>query len=86
MLTSIHLFSRPTRSFIRYETALVKIRNDLITTVDEGRVGAVVLLDLSAAFDKVDHQLLLEILLRRRFSSRLVCVISVRRIPGRSHQ
>jgi len=45
---------------------IVKFHNDLIATVDEGRVAALALLDLSAAFDTVDHQLLLEIL-RHRF-------------------
>ena len=54
------------RKFHSTETALVKIHNDLITTVDEGRVGALALLDLSAAFDTVNHQMLLEIL-RHRF-------------------
>jgi len=49
------------------ETALVKIHNDIITNIDQGHVGALVLLDLSSAFDTVDHNLLLKIL-EYRFS------------------
>jgi hypothetical protein len=47
------------------ETALVKIPNDLVTTIDQGHVGALALLDLSSAFDTTDHQLLLNILHQR---------------------
>ena len=49
------------------ETALVKIHNDIITNIDQGLVGALVLLDLSSAFDTVDHNLLTKIL-EHRFS------------------
>jgi len=37
----------------------------MIGAVDQGHVGALVLLDLSAAFDTVDHQILIEVLQRR---------------------
>jgi exonuclease III len=44
------------------ETLLVKITNDLLIAIDERKATVVMLLDLSAAFDTVDHGLLLKIL------------------------
>ena len=40
--------------------------NDMINTIDKGNVGAIMLLDMSAAFDTVDHSIMLDVL-RRRF-------------------
>ena len=48
------------------ETALVHLYNDMILTIDSGEVGALVLLDMSAAFDTIDHGIMLDVL-RRRF-------------------
>ena len=42
------------------ETALLKVKTDIMTDMDNGKAIFVVLLDLSAAFDTVDHQILLD--------------------------
>jgi len=41
------------------ETAVTKVYNDLLLAADEGDVSALCLLDLTAAFDAVGHDLLM---------------------------
>jgi hypothetical protein len=48
------------RKFHSTETALLKINSDILTSMDEGKVTALTLLDLSAAFDTIDHSILLK--------------------------
>ena len=42
------------------ETALLSLRDDLLRAADDGNGTAIVLLDLSAAFDTIDHDVLLD--------------------------
>ena len=41
------------------ETALLYIQNDILSAQDRGELNVLLLLDLSAAFDTIDHDLLL---------------------------
>ena len=44
------------------ETAIVKLVNDLLWAMENQQVTAVMALDLLAAFDMVDHEILLSVL------------------------
>ena len=48
------------RSHHSTETALLKVKTDILKAMDNQEVTCLVLLDLSAAFDMVDHKILLE--------------------------
>jgi len=41
------------------ETAVLKVLSDILFTIDDGNLSALALLDLSAAFGTVDHDILL---------------------------
>jgi len=51
------------------ETAFTKVYNDLLSAADNGQLSAMCLLDVIAAFDTVDHELL-QLRLERQFGLR----------------
>jgi len=54
------------RKYHSTETAVANVYNDLLLAADQGQVSAMCLLDLTAAFDTVDHEPLL-LRLERQF-------------------
>ena len=48
------------RKYRSVETALLRVYNDLLLAADEGREAVLVLLDYSAAFDTIDHHIMLQ--------------------------
>ena len=40
------------------ETALLKVQSDILTALDSGSGAVLLMLDLSAAFDTIDHGIL----------------------------
>ena len=59
LLKNLHNLSNPLQSAYRKhhstESALLNVHNDIIMSMDKGKVTALTLLDLSAAFDTIDH-------------------------------
>ena len=53
------VFQSAYKNFHSTETALVKVYNDILVDIDKNRTIILLLLDLSAAFDTVDHEILL---------------------------
>ena len=62
-------FQSAYRQYHSTETAVLKVYNDLLLAADGGQVSALCLLDLTAAFDTVDHDLLM-LRLERQFGLR----------------
>ena len=64
------------------ETTVLRVLSDILQAVDNGDLAALVLLDLSAAFDTVDHSILLYTafaldLRHQRYSSQVVSLVPV---------
>ena len=55
-------YQSPYREHYCCETALAKLVNDLLWSMEEGCVTSFVAIDLSAAFDTVSHHILLDLL------------------------
>jgi len=47
-------------SLLIVETAILKVHSDIVEALDEGSMTALIMLDLSAAFDVIDHPILLK--------------------------
>ena len=52
-------FQSAYRKFHSTESALLKVQNDILQSLENNCVTVLVLLDLSAAFDTIDHHILL---------------------------
>ena len=50
------------------ETALIKVQNDILLALDAGSSIILLMLDLSAAFDTIDHDILLSRLCSLRYN------------------
>ena len=63
MRMSFHLlFSQRIGSFFTTKTAVLKVVTDVLTAMDRGQITLLGMFDLSAAFDTVDHTILLRLL------------------------
>ena len=61
------------RKYHSTETALLRVHNDLVSALDQKRMTILILLALSAAFDTIDHDILLR-RLKQRFEIRSVAL------------
>ena len=50
------------RKYFSTETALMKLHNDILTHLDDKMMVLMTMIDLSAAFDTVDHDILLDVM------------------------
>ena len=69
-------FQSAYKAFHSTETALVKVQNDILQAIDQ-RPSVILLLDLSAAFDTVDHSTLLSRLSTIALGSRVLCWLGI---------
>jgi retron-type reverse transcriptase len=53
------------KRFHSTETALLKVQNDILIAIDNQKCVVLLLLDMSTAFDTVDHEILLERMSKR---------------------
>jgi hypothetical protein len=65
------------------ETALLKVLNDLLSSVDNGNAVILALLDQSTAFDTIDHSILLDRLSDRFGVSSLAFALFTSYLDGR---
>ena len=54
----VEKFQSPYKANHSTETALLRVYNDMLFSIDQGGGGILVLLDLSSAFDTIDHAML----------------------------
>ena len=54
-----HPYQSAYKQYHGTETALLRVNNDILTSLDSGKITALILLDLNAAFDTVDHSILI---------------------------
>ena len=57
--TYMRLFNQFIKKYNSTETALVRVHDDILCALDKKKTVILLLLDLSAAFDTVDHCILL---------------------------
>ena len=63
-----HLLAKLQSAYRRFhstETALLRVFNDILSAIDNKQEVVLVMLDLSASFDTIDHELLLQRLQHR---------------------
>jgi hypothetical protein len=58
-------FQSAYKRFHSAETTLLKVQNDILIAIDNSKCVVLLLLDMSAAFDTVDHELLLQRMFKR---------------------
>ena len=54
------IFQSSYKEFHSTETALIRIQSDIMTALDKNECVLLIILDLSAAFDTIDHDILLD--------------------------